>query len=186
MKRRSKATTRLQSVLDPTLEKPLLHLHAAIDVDSFWKAVQNVIQAALPTCFIGLMLQHRPILPRIVKSTKKLPGSFLPITLVKKYFSSHPHRSVVFIRDFFSDERHFRRSSFYRACMVPMNGRCSIGLFLGDVGRLLAALIVVRSAQQGELSLQEIKLIHHLHAQFQIAVRRLHSRSRERAVRVAL
>jgi hypothetical protein len=31
MKRRSKATTRLQSVLDPTLEKPLLHLHAAID-----------------------------------------------------------------------------------------------------------------------------------------------------------
>src|SRR5438132_11729417 len=43
MKRRSKVTTRLQSVLDPTLEKPLLHLHAAIDVDSFWKGVQDVI-----------------------------------------------------------------------------------------------------------------------------------------------
>src|SRR5438034_1155648 len=90
----------LSTVSVSILVKPLLHLHAAIDVDSFWKAVQNVIQAALPTCFIGLMLQHRPILPRIVKSTKKLPGSFLPITLVKKYFSSHPHRSVVFIRDF--------------------------------------------------------------------------------------
>src|SRR5436305_8485696 len=94
MNRRSKATTRLQSVLDPTLEKPLLHLHAAIDVDSFWKGVQDVIEAALPNCFIGLTLQHNPILPRIAKSTQKLPGSFLPITLIKKYFSSHPHRRI--------------------------------------------------------------------------------------------
>src|SRR5437764_14527522 len=78
MKRRSKATTRLQSVLDPTLEKPLLHLHAAIDVDSFWKGVQDVIEAALPNCFIGFTLQHSRILPRIAKSTQKLPGSFFP------------------------------------------------------------------------------------------------------------
>jgi hypothetical protein len=67
MKRRSKATTRLQSVLDPTLEKPLLHLHAAIDVDSFWKAVQNVIQAALPSCFIGLM--------RVVNTSRSSNGA---------------------------------------------------------------------------------------------------------------
>src|SRR5438477_8968065 len=101
MKRRSKATTRLQSVLDPTLEKPLLHLHAAIDVDSFWKAVQNVIQAALPSCFIGLTLQHSPFLPRITKSTQKLAASFFPIMAVKKYFSTHPHRNIVLINDFF-------------------------------------------------------------------------------------
>ena len=42
--RRFKASARLQSVLDPTLEKPLLRLHAASDVDWFWKAVQDVIQ----------------------------------------------------------------------------------------------------------------------------------------------
>ena len=186
MEWRFKASAGLQSVLDPTLEKPLLRLHAATDVDSFWKAVQDVIEAALATSFIGLTLQHSPILPRIAKSTEKLPGSFFPIMLIKKYFSSHPHRSVVFIRDFFSDERHFRRSSFYRGCMVPMNGRCAIGLFFWESRRLLAAIIVVRSAQQGELSLQEMKLILHLHTQFQTALRGLHSRSRERAVRVAL
>jgi hypothetical protein len=101
MKRRSKATTRLQSILDPTLEKPLLHLHAAIDVDSFWKGVQDVIEAALPNCFIGLTLQHSPILPRIAKSTQKLPGSFFPIMPIKKYFSAHPHRNVLVINDFF-------------------------------------------------------------------------------------
>jgi DNA-binding CsgD family transcriptional regulator len=186
MEWRFKASARPQSVFDLTLEKPLLRLHAATDVDSFWKAVQDVIEAALPSCFIGLTLQHSPVLPRIAKSTKKLPGSFFPIMLIKKYFSSHPHRSVVFIRDFFFDERHFRRSSFYRGCMVPMNGRCAIGLFFWEIRRLLAAIIVVRSAQQGELSLQEIELTRHLHAHFQTALRRLHSRERERAVRVAL
>jgi len=186
MKRRSKATTRLQSVLDPTLEKPLLHLHAAIDVDSFWKGVQDVIEAALPNCFIGLTLQHSPILPRIAKSTQKLPGSFFPITPIKKYFSAHPHRNVLVINDFFSDERHFRRSSFYRDCIVPINGRCAIGLFFWESRRLLAAIIVVRSEQQGELSPNEVRVIGHLHSQFQTALHRLHSRSRERAVRVAL
>ena len=186
MKRRSKATPRVQSVLDPTLEKPLLHLHAAIDVDSFWKGVQDVIKAALPNCFIGLTLQHSPILPRIAKSTQKLPGSFFPIMPIKKYFSTHPHRNVLVINDFFSDERHFRRSSFYRDCIVPINGRCAIGLFFWESRRLLAAIIVVRNLQQGELSPGEVRVIGHLHSQFQTALHRLHSRSRERAVRVAL
>src|SRR5204862_8001866 len=106
MNRRSKATTRRQSVLDPTLKKPLLHLHAAIDVDSFWKGVQDVIEAALPNCFIGLSLQHSAILPRIAKSTQKLPGSFVPIMPTKKYYSAHPHQNALVINDFFSDERH--------------------------------------------------------------------------------
>ena|SRR6516162_5188385 len=62
MKRQPGATPRVQSIVDPILEKPLLRLHAATDVDSFWKAVQDVIQAALPTCYIGLTLQ--PVLFR--------------------------------------------------------------------------------------------------------------------------
>jgi hypothetical protein len=114
MKRRSKASARPQLIIDPRLEKPLLHLHAAIDVDSFWQAIQDVIRAALPTCFIGLTLQHNPILPRIARSTKKLPGSFFPIAPIEKYFNIHPHRNLVLISDFVPDERGFRRCSFYR------------------------------------------------------------------------
>src|SRR2546430_15118265 len=84
MKRRSKETASLQSISDPRLEKPLLHLHAAIDADSFWQAVQDVIGVALQTRFIGLTLQHSPISPRIARSTAKLPGSFFPITPVER------------------------------------------------------------------------------------------------------
>jgi len=40
-------------------------------------------------------------LPRIAKSTQKLPGSFFPIMPIKKYFSAHPHRNVLVINDFF-------------------------------------------------------------------------------------
>src|SRR5215469_6249903 len=186
MEQRFNASAGVQSILDPILEKPLLRLHAATDVDSFWKAVQNVIQAALPTCFIGLTLQHSPIFPRIAKSTKKLSGSFFPIMPIQKYFGAHPHRNIVFINDFFSDERHFRRSSFYRGCMAPINGRCAIGLFFWDFRHLLAAIIVVCNVQQGDLSPRKMRVIGHLHSQFQTALRRLHSRSRERAVRVTL
>src|SRR5215475_11902695 len=186
MEQRFKASTRVQSILDPIWEKPLLRLHAATDVDSFWKAVQNVIQVALPNCFIGLTLQHSSFFPRITKSTEKLAASFFPILPVKKYFITHPHRNIVFVNQLFSDERHFRWSSFYRDCIGPLNGGCAIGLFFWDLRRLLASIIVVRNLQQGELSPGEVRVIGHLHSQFQTALHRLHSRSRERAVRVAL
>ena len=185
MNRRSKANARVQPTVDPTLERPLLHLHAVNDVDSFWNAVQDVIGVAVPTCFIGLTLQHGPISPRIAKATKKLPGSFFPIMPIEKYFNAHPHRNILFISDFFSDARHFRRSSFYRDCMAPINGRCAIGLFFWDVRRLLAAIVVVRSVHQGELSRCEMRLMRHLHAQFQTALSRLRLLERERAERVA-
>jgi hypothetical protein len=148
MKWRSKATGRLESIVDPALERPLLHLHAATDVDSFWTSVQDVIRAAFPTCFVGLTLQHSPIFPRIAKSTDQLSGSFFPIAPVEKYFKYHPHRNIVLMSDLFSDVRHFKRSSFYRRCMAPINGRCAIGLFFWGLRRLLAAIIVVRNAQQ--------------------------------------
>jgi DNA-binding CsgD family transcriptional regulator len=131
-------------------------------------------------------LQHSPILPGIAKSTEKLSGSFFPIAPIEKYFKTHPHRNVIFIGDFYSDERHFRRSLFYRDCMMPINGRCAIGLFFWDVRRLLAAIIMVRSVQQGELSRGEMRLVRHLHPQFQTALGRLRLLERERAKRLAL
>ncbi len=183
MKPQSKATA--ASIVDPGLEKPLLHLHAANNADSFWDAVQDVIEAALPTCFIGLTLQHNPISARSTKSTQKLTGRFFPVTAIEKHFNSHPRRNVVFISDFFSDERHFKRSLFYRRCMLPTNGQWAIGFFFWGIRRLLAAIVVVRSMQQGEPSRSQIRLIRHLHAQFQTALRRLRLLERERAERVA-
>src|SRR3989442_7015260 len=99
MKRRSKASIKRRSIVDPTLEKPLLDLHAATDIDSFWKAVRQVIDAALPNCFIGLTLQHTPILPRIVRSTKKMSDRFFLFAPIENYFATHPRRKLILASD---------------------------------------------------------------------------------------
>ena len=186
MKRRSKASIKQRSIVDPMLEKPLLHLHAAIDIDSFWKAVQQVIEAALPTCFIGLTLQHTPILPRIVRWTRKIPGGFFRIDPFETYFATHPRSRLVLVSDVFPDERRLKKSLFFRNYMAPVNAQHAIGLFFWNAGRLLGVLVVMRSPKQGALLQAEMKLIRQLYTQFQTALGRLRSLEREHTVRVAL
>jgi DNA-binding CsgD family transcriptional regulator len=163
-----------------------LHLHGATDIDSFWNAVQQVIAAALPSCFIGLTLQHTPILPRIVRSTAKVPGGLFPIAPFETYFATHPRSRVVLTNDVFPDERGLKKSLFYRNYMAPLNGRYAIGLFFWKAGRLLAVIVVMRSAKQGPLSRLEMKRVRQLYTQFQTALGRLRSSERDHTVRVAL
>lgn len=186
MKQRPKAPIKRRSIVDPTLEKPLLHLHAAIDIDSFWKAVRQAIEAALPTCFIGLTLQHTPVLPRIVRGTMRIPGGVFPINPFETYFVTHGRRKLVLASDIFPDERGLKKSLFYRNYMAPVNGRYAIGLFFWNVGRLLSVIVIMRSAKQGPLSRSEMKRIWQLYVQFQTALGRLRSLEREHTERVAL
>jgi DNA-binding CsgD family transcriptional regulator len=173
--------------VDPALEKPLLRLHAAIDINSFWRAVRDAIDAALPSCFIGLTLQHSPILPRIAKWTARIRGGgFFPIGPFQTYFVRHPHRKVVLASDVFPDERHLKKSLFYRNYMAPVNAQHAAGLFFWNTGRLLGVIVVMRTIKQGTFSWAEMKLIRQLYAQFQTALARLRSLEREHTVRVAL
>jgi DNA-binding CsgD family transcriptional regulator len=185
MKRRSQASTKRRSIVDPKLEKPLLHLHSAIDIDSFWKAIQQTIDAALPACFIGLTLQHTPILPRIVRSTQNISGTHFPITAIETYFDVHPGRRLVLAGDVFPNERQLKKSVFYRDYMAPVNGQYAIGLFFWNARRLLGVIVIMRNAKQGAFSQLEMKLIRQLYAQFRTVLDRLRSLERERVVRVA-
>ena len=186
MKQRSKASAQRRAIVDPRLEKPLLRLHAATDIDAFWKAIQKVINAALPNCFIGLTLQHNPILPRIVRSTRKMPDRSFPIAPVENYFSARPRRTLVLASDIFPDNRRLKASLFYRNYMTPVNGEHAIALFFWNAGRLLGVIVIMRSAKQGAFSRLEMKLTRQLYTQFQTALDRLRSLERERTVRVAL
>jgi len=185
MKQRSQASGKRQSIVDPALEKPLLRLHAAIDIDSFWKAIQQAIEAALPSRFIGLTLQHAPILPRIVRWTRRIPDGFFPIAPIENYFAANPRRRLVLASDVFPDKRQLKKSLFYRNYMAPVNGQYAVGLFFWNAGRLLGVIVVIRSAKQGALSQSEMKLLRQLYPQFQTALDRLRSLEREHAVGVA-
>jgi DNA-binding CsgD family transcriptional regulator len=185
MKQRSKASAKQRTIVDPALEKPLLHVHAAIDIDSFWKAIQQTINAALPNCFIGLTLQHTPILPRLVRSTQKIRNGFSAITPIETYFAAHPYRRLVLASDVFPDERRLKKSLFYRNSMAPLNARHAVGLFFWKAKRLLGVIVLMRSAKQGALSQSEMKVIRQLYSQFQTALDRLHALEREHTERVA-
>src|SRR5438309_3873169 len=186
MKPRSKASVKRRSIVDPTLEKPLLRLHAAMDIDSLWKAIQQTIEAALPSCFIGLTLQHTPILPRVMRSTQKIPAGFSASARIEAYFVAHPRSKLVLASDVFPDERRLKKSLFYRNYMAPLNGRYAIGLFFWNAGRLLGVIVIMRSAKQGPLSRSEMKRLRQLYTQFQTALGRVRSSEREHTERVAL
>jgi len=184
MKRRAKASAKRRSIVDPTLEKPLLHLHAATDIDSFWKAVRQVIEAALPNCFIGLTLQHSPILPRVLRSTRKIPAGMSAVPPIEAYFAAHPRRRLVLSSDVFPDERRLKKSLFYRSYMAPVHGRHAVGLFFWNAGRLLGVIVIMRSAKQGPTSRSETKRLRQLYMQFQTALGRLRSSERDHTIRV--
>src|ERR1700736_2959823 len=182
MRRRAKASIKRQSIVDPTVEEPLLLLHGATNIDSFWKAVRQVIEAALPSCFIGLTLQHSPILPRVMKWTLKIPAGISAVPPIEAYFVAHPRRRLVLVSDVFPDDQRLKKSLFYRNYMAPANGRSAIGLFFWNAGRLLGVIIIMRSAKQGPFSKSEMKRLRQLYTQFQTALGRLRSSEREHTV----
>ena len=186
MKRQAKASAKRRSIVEPILEKPLLHLHAATDIDSFWKAVRQVIEAALPSCFIGLTLQHSPILPRVMRSTRKIPAGISAVPPIEAYFAAHPRRRLVLSSDVFPDERRLKKSLFYRSYMAPVNGQYAIGLFFWNAGRLLGVIVIMRSAKQGPTSRSETKRLRQVYMQFQTALGRLRSSERDHTIRVTL
>jgi DNA-binding CsgD family transcriptional regulator len=186
MKRISKGGTEHESVSDPVLEKPLLGLHAAMNVGLFWKAVQQVLSAAMPNRLIGLMLQPNPILPMIARWTSPMHDGFFTAEPLKSYVARQPRDRFVRISDLFSNRSSLIKSAFYRRYMAPQ--RCARGvclLFWKDQ-RLICVIAIMRTATQGDFSTAEMKLLQHLYPQFLTALCRLRSLEREHSLRMDL
>jgi hypothetical protein len=130
MKRTSRIGMKREAVIDPSLEKTLLSLHAAaVNVGSFWKAIQQLLAAAMPSRVIGLMLQPNPVLPLIVRWTLPMPDGFFTTEPLKTYIAGQPRQKLVRISDLFSNRTSLIKSTFYRRYMAPQ--KCAHG-----VGRL--------------------------------------------------
>jgi hypothetical protein len=63
-------------MVDPAVEKYLLNLQRAMNVDAFCKAAQQLLAAAVPNRLIGFTLQHNPILPPFARWTRPMPDGF--------------------------------------------------------------------------------------------------------------
>jgi len=173
-----------ESVIDPLLERPLLGLHRAMNVDSFWKAVQRLLSAAIPNRLMGLTLQHNPILPMITRWTLPMPDGFFNAAPLKGYIAGRPRNKFVRISDAFANRRSLTKSAFYRRYMAPQGCLHAVGLFFWKDQRLICVIAIMRTAEQGDLSPAEMKLLGQLYPQVLTALLRLGSLEREHSVRM--
>jgi DNA-binding CsgD family transcriptional regulator len=174
-----------EAVIDPSLEKTLLSLHAAMNVDSFWKAVQHVLSAAIPNRLMGLTLQHNPILPMITRWTRPMPDGFFNAAPLKGYIAGRLRNRFVRISEVFSNRSSLMKSAFYRRYMAPQRCLHAVGLFFWKDERLICVIAIMRTATQGDLSPAEMKLLRQLYPQVLTALHRLGSLEREHSARMA-
>jgi DNA-binding CsgD family transcriptional regulator len=186
MKRTSRVSIKREAVIDPSLEKTLLSLHAAMDVGSFWKAIQQLLAAATPNRLIGLMLQPNPILPMIARWTLPMPDGFFTAEPLENYIAAQRRQRFVRISDLFSNRSSLMRSAFYRRYMAPQKCAYGVCLFFWKRQRLICVIAIMRTATQGDFSPAEMNLIRQLYPQFQTALSRLRSLEREHSLRMDL
>ena len=186
MKRTSRGGTDREAVIDPSLEKTLLSLHAAMNVGSFWKAIQQLLAAAIPNRLIGLMLQPNPILPMITRWTLPMPDGFFTALPLENYIAAQQRQRFVRISDLFSNRSSLMKSGFYRRYMAPQKCAYGVCLFFWKSQRLICVIAIMRTATQGDFSPAEMNLIRQLYPQFLTALCRLRSLEREHSLRMDL
>src|SRR5919198_3545874 len=161
MKRNSRVSTKREPVIDPSLEKPLLSLHAAMNVGSFWKAIQQLLSVAIPNRLIGLMLRPNPILPMIARWTSPMRDGFFAAEPFKNYIAGQRRQRFVRISDLFSNRNSLVKSTFYRRYMARQKCAHGVVLFFWKDHRLICVIAIMRTATQGDLSPAELKLLQH-------------------------
>jgi len=178
------AGSNLEPVIDPALEKPLLSLHRALDVNSFWRAVQHLLSVAIPDCVIGLTFRRNPALPVIARWTRPEPEGFFAVEPLKSYLGRPERKKFVRLRNLFRDRSSFVRSVLYRRYIAPQECAGGVCLFLWKRKRLICGMAILRPTRQGDFSPTEMKLLRELYPQFMTALRRIESLEYERSVRV--
>src|SRR4029450_2383406 len=186
MRRTSRVDIKREAAIDPSLEKTLLSLHAAMNLGSFWEAVQHLLAAAIPNRLIGLMLQPNPSLPMIARWTLPMPDGFFAAEPLKSYIAAQPHQRFVRISDLFSNRSSLIKSAFYRRYMAPQKCAHGVGLFFWKDQRLICVIAIMRTATHGDLSRAEMTLLQQLYAHFLTALCRLRSLEREHSLRMDL
>src|SRR6266487_7149508 len=186
MKRTSRIGMRREAVIDPSLEKTLLSLHAAMNLGSFWKAIQQLLAAAIPNRLIGLMLQPNPILPMIARWTLPMPDGFFTAESLENYIAARQRQRFVRISDLFSNRSRLMKSAFYRRYMAPRKCAFGVCLFFWKRQKLICVIAIMRTATQGDFSPAEMNLIRQLYPQFLTALCRLRSLEREHSLRMDL
>jgi len=175
-----------EPIIDPAIERPLLGLHRATNIDSFWKAARRLLSTAIPNQLIKMTFQDNPVLPTIARKTRPLPNDFFAAEPLRSHVSGRSRKRFVRIGDLFSNRSRLIKSVLYRRYLAPHHCRHGVILFFWKSQRLICAITIMRTAAQGDLAPAEMKLLRQLYRQFRTALHGLGLLEREQSARTAL
>jgi DNA-binding CsgD family transcriptional regulator len=175
-----------EPVIDPALQRPLLKLHRAVDIKSFWKAVQRLVSASVANHSVGLLVQQNSSVPVIAKWARFMPEDFFAAEPLKRCALQPRRKKLVRLNNLFRNRGSFLRSSFYRRYLAPQRCAHGVTLFFWKQQRLICTIGILRTPKQGDFSPAEIGLLRQLYPQFLAALRRIESLEWERSVRADL
>jgi DNA-binding CsgD family transcriptional regulator len=178
------AVSKREPVVDPALEKPLLKLHRTMDVNSFWRATQQLLATAISNRVIGLTLQPSPVLPIVARWTRPVSRDFFAVEPLKSCAAGPARKKLVRLSDLFRNHRCFVRSFLYRHYLAAHKCAHGVILFFWKRRRLICGIAIMRTRRQGDFSPVEMRLLRQLYPQFQTALRRLGPLEREHSVRM--
>jgi DNA-binding CsgD family transcriptional regulator len=178
------AENNLEPVIDPALERPLLNLHRAMDVNSFWRAVQQVLAVAIPNCVIGLTFRPNPALPIIVRWTRPIPEGFFVAGPLKRDVARLRRKKFVRLSSLFPSHSSFVRSALYRRYLAAQKCGHGVCLLFWKRHGLICGVAILRPVEQSDFSPAEVRLLRELYPQFMAALCRIESLEHERSVRM--
>jgi DNA-binding CsgD family transcriptional regulator len=115
-----------------------------------------------------------------------MPDEFFGAEPLNRCATQSRRRRLLRLNSLFSSRSSFLRSSFYRRYMAPHKCDYGVTLFFWKQQKLICAIAILRTQNQGDFSPAEIKLLRQLYPQLLAALRRIESLERERSVRADL
>src|SRR4030095_14295919 len=174
-----------EPIIDTVIERPLLRLPRAKNIDSFWKSARRLLSAAIPNHLIRVTFQHNPVLPMIVRKTRPLPNGFFAAEPLRSHLAGRPRKRFVRISDLFSNRSRLTKSVLYRRYLAPHHCRHGVILLFWKSQRLICAIAIMRTSAHGGATPADMKLLRQLYRQFRTALHRLGSLEREHSARTA-
>jgi DNA-binding CsgD family transcriptional regulator len=175
----------------PRLERALLKLHSALELEEVAKAVFGIMSAAVPCRYVGVWFQdvefQKPLIFRIKPDFGYAPEKwkrFFEINPVGAIWAAHPGLKMWRGSDMWADEQ-WRSYDFYREFAQPQGWHYSANLGFWKGYRLLGGTSALRSHANGDFSQLEMRRLLRLYPYLDAALQRLDRLHAERNARAA-
>jgi DNA-binding CsgD family transcriptional regulator len=113
-----------------------------------------------------------------------MPEDFFAVEPLNSYLVGTARKKYMRLSNFFRNRNSFVRSLLYRRYIAPQNCAHGFCLFFWKRQRLICGIAIMRTAEQGDFSPAEVKVLRGLYPQFMTALCRIESLERERSVRI--